>query len=522
MEPYRPTGVHGADALRSSKVGTGREQRRSPQRLPRDERRRQYLDAAVELLSERFETATKDSAYALAHVRLTDVATRAGVSKGALYHVWPRQEAYWADLLQALFADMTPLGMLYGSWIDQDAMDEDTGYRVGDLLEAMFDAWVSSPSVLTLMSMAAYRRDRSIYDAVASQLRSLARVYEPMIRSLLAQGGRVLRPDVTPLDFVVSFRSILDGLAFRRSFSRAAFEPVEIDRDRFGIFSLVTEALLRHYSEPAPTTDDDDPDGSATDVEIGSILRLPVPAGISEYLAGVVDSSRTDNPHMRDEAAARYIALGLELLEESIDTHADPVVLDALGNLRISDVAAAAGVSKGSVYRLWSSQEAFRVDVLNHLMTTNNTTSIAGLKAMAVPEDPADLIIAVSDLSFDALKDSVRFYARFGFTFASGHPNIAELLADTEIEVREQYMTMVFDALAAQGRRLRGSTGENLVRLCIEAVLYGTCLVYRHSPDLLDGHRIDPTPDGSPVAPSRFADLVCAMLTHFSEPLPGG
>ena len=57
-------------------------------------------------------TASADDAgLALAHVRLAEVAERAGVTKGALYHIWPSQEAFWHDLLEHLMAEQRLAGI---------------------------------------------------------------------------------------------------------------------------------------------------------------------------------------------------------------------------------------------------------------------------------------------------------------------------------------------------------------------------------------------------------------------------
>ncbi len=68
-----------------------------------EQRRRGYLAIGAEIVSnfsaEESRMATVD---ALANVKVADVADQAGVTKGAVYHVWPSQEAYRKDLLQRL------------------------------------------------------------------------------------------------------------------------------------------------------------------------------------------------------------------------------------------------------------------------------------------------------------------------------------------------------------------------------------------------------------------------------------
>lgn len=480
-------------------------------RLPPQQRRRQYLDAAVELLTDRFQNATADSVYALAHVRIADVAARAGVSKGALYHIWPQQEAYWTDLLRAVFADMAPFGESYGAWLRSIDTDEpDDTPTIGELFEEIFRARAVSSSVLTLMTLAAYRHDASIHDAVRRQIDTMTELYDPMVRDLLAAAGRRLRPDVDPRTLVMVFRAIQDGMVFRRSFSPDLFAPVEVDGQRIGPFAMTLEALLVHYSEPI------DPDGP-DEIPLGSILGLPLQPSTVQRLRVWRENHAFEPDRTNDDAGARYIAVGLELLNEFTRREPNALTLDGLGNLRLSDVAEAVGVSKGSLYHIWPSQDLFRVDVLNHLLSSSNDTSAAALTTARVPADPVERVMTMSDFAFDLLKDDMRFYARFGFTFMSARPEVAAVLDSAEIEIRELYIGFLKEALEEQGRRLRTCIGTDLFRLCVEASLYGACLVYRSSPEMFDGYRNGPT--RGPRAPSRFAEIIKAMWTHFSEPV---
>lgn len=63
------------------------ERRSRRKRRPAAEGRRALLDAGRALLDER------PAAWPLDHIRLTEVADRAGVSVGALYHYWESQDA---------------------------------------------------------------------------------------------------------------------------------------------------------------------------------------------------------------------------------------------------------------------------------------------------------------------------------------------------------------------------------------------------------------------------------------------
>ena len=81
-------------------------------RPTKDDRRHDYLDIGASHRGRRRTARSRDEAgLALAHVRLAEVAERAGVTKGALYHIWPSQEAFWSDLLDHLMAEQRLAGI---------------------------------------------------------------------------------------------------------------------------------------------------------------------------------------------------------------------------------------------------------------------------------------------------------------------------------------------------------------------------------------------------------------------------
>ena len=71
-------------------------------RRSKEQRRTDYLDIGAALVAESAGPGGAEPGFALAHVKLADVADRAGVTKGALYHIWPSQEVFWNDLLTYL------------------------------------------------------------------------------------------------------------------------------------------------------------------------------------------------------------------------------------------------------------------------------------------------------------------------------------------------------------------------------------------------------------------------------------
>ena len=66
------------------------------------DRREDYLEIGARMALEFDARTHRGEVEGLANVRIADVARRAGVSKGALYHIWPTQEAFRRELVAHL------------------------------------------------------------------------------------------------------------------------------------------------------------------------------------------------------------------------------------------------------------------------------------------------------------------------------------------------------------------------------------------------------------------------------------
>lgn len=103
---------------------------------------------------------------------------------------------------------MTPFGQSYGAWLTTIEGDDGIDATVGELFDKIFESRSTNPSVLTLMTLAAYRHDPSIHEAVHEQIRTMTRVYEPLIHAMLGAAGRVLREGIEPQTLVMVFRAV--------------------------------------------------------------------------------------------------------------------------------------------------------------------------------------------------------------------------------------------------------------------------------------------------------------------------
>ena len=122
-------------------------------RRSKEQRRDDYLDIGAALVAESSGPGGAEPGLALAHVKLADVAERAGVTKGAMYHIWPSQEVFWQDLLTHLMES----NQLFG--VDQvAAIATDLVAAAGapptlrEYGNALFDSLRSDPSFFAWMT----------------------------------------------------------------------------------------------------------------------------------------------------------------------------------------------------------------------------------------------------------------------------------------------------------------------------------------------------------------------------------
>ena len=229
-------------------------------RRSKEQRRTDYLDIGADLVAESALAGDSEPGLALAHVKLADVADRAGVTKGALYHIWPSQEAFWHDLLVHLMES----NQLFGA--DQlAAIGTDLAQAIGtdptlrDYGNALFDSLSTDPSFYARISLFSYldaefvraELDRSFRDSVE-------RVLPALEQSLAAMGRRVVQ-GASLWDVAVAVAALLDGLClqYRISPERTPELPLA-DGARWTLFAAAADALLMGYTEsiePEPAED---------------------------------------------------------------------------------------------------------------------------------------------------------------------------------------------------------------------------------------------------------------------------
>lgn len=213
-----------------------------------------------------------------------------------------------------------------------------------------------------------------------------------------------------------------------------------------------------------------------------------------------------------------YLEIGARIVTESDGSDSVAAAVDALANVKVVDVADRAGVTKGAVYHIWPSQEAYRKDLLARLLEQNRQAGIREMREILSDPDlplgePRLILTRYADYVFDALKDDPAFFARFSFFVYASNPEVAELLARGDDGVIADFTPFVDRYLELMGRRLRPGFTAPLLLISANALFQGLCLRYRTSPELVDRR-----PGGAPQ--SMYAKGLESLMLHFSEEVP--
>ncbi|MHB1138734.1 MAG: TetR/AcrR family transcriptional regulator [Microthrixaceae bacterium] len=220
-------------------------------RRTKDERKDDYLDIGAALVAESA-LGGSDAGLALAHVKIADVAERAGVTKGALYHIWDSQEAYWRDLLQHLMDG----NRLFGA----DQVD-DISHRLGaasasrptlrDYANALFDSMSQDPAFFARISLFSYLHDDAVRANLDREFIATIDRVAPALDAALAEMQRRIRDGSTMMDFAVAVAALLEGLCLQYRISPERTPDVSLGGDaRWSLFAASAEALLYAYTVP--------------------------------------------------------------------------------------------------------------------------------------------------------------------------------------------------------------------------------------------------------------------------------
>jgi len=222
-------------------------------RRTKDQRREDYLDLGAAMVAESaLRTDGSDAPFALAHVKLADVAERAGVTKGALYHLWPSQEAYWSDLLHHLMDTTRLVGADKLATVAAElaaATDGDPSLR--GFANALFDSLSSDPAFFARISLFSYLDDEFVRGCLDEEFRTAIERTTPVLADAVEAMGRRPRSAGALTEMAVAISALLEGLClqYRLDPSRTPDLPDRRGR-RWSLFAAGAGALLMAFTEP--------------------------------------------------------------------------------------------------------------------------------------------------------------------------------------------------------------------------------------------------------------------------------
>ena len=216
-----------------------------------EERRQVYLQTGADLVTH-FEARDGGSAThdALANVKVADVARRAGVTKGALYHIWDSQEDYRRDLFQHLLDIGERRGIDQAEQLISHAVDAD-GAPITDvdelairLAELSYRELRDDPKLLARFSFYNYAHDPRVQRLLAGGSSGFDSYYD----LYLVSSGRRMRDPYTVGHLITSVNAFMMGSVIRHRISRGS----DTTADDAEIYAQGFRALLQHFTEPRP------------------------------------------------------------------------------------------------------------------------------------------------------------------------------------------------------------------------------------------------------------------------------
>ncbi len=218
-----------------------------------------------------------------------------------------------------------------------------------------------------------------------------------------------------------------------------------------------------------------------------------------------------------EQRRADYLEIGAQIVTTFSADESRSATVDALANVKVSDIADRAGVTKGAVYHVWPSQEDYRKDLLQRLLEQSRQAGVRELHELLSDEDllagdPREIMNRYADFVFDALKDDPAFFARFSFYVYAANPEVAELLASGDETLVKEFSPLMELYLHLQGRRIRPPFSTEMLLIAVNSLFQGLCLRYRTSPEMVD-RRV------GPEAMRMYAHGLQSIVLHFSEPI---
>lgn len=219
-----------------------------------EDRRRDYLAIGAAIVTNFTESESRAATVdALANVKVAEVADRAGVTKGAVYHVWPSQEDYRKDLLQRLLEHSNSKGVreLDELLADPDLAGQDPRTIMRRYADYVFEALKDDPAFFARFSFYVYAANPEVSELLARGDDAVVEQFAPVLELYLTLLGRRVRPPFTTELMLISINALFQGLCLRYRTSPDLVEH-PVGPDGMGMYAHGLESIVMHFSEPDP------------------------------------------------------------------------------------------------------------------------------------------------------------------------------------------------------------------------------------------------------------------------------
>ena len=515
-----------------------------PKRRSLDETRALLLDAGAVMLSEKGITVS------LGAISMIDVCREAGLSTaGSAYKIWETQDAFRSDLLDHLLTktqtdsetidqliaitraqrhDLPPLDEFLRS-----VTGDPEGWAAGGPGYGVFAALLLASRHDTVLAHRIHDSDLAMYDSLSRLYATIGEIY-----------GLEWREPFDAMLLAITLSALAEGVASRSSIIR---DVIDTDLQRptgptdelrsWTIYGVCVEAIVLAFTQRRTETLDPQPQPATTpQARIASTEADPAP----DRPVGSPNASSepTTDVASQDDALRRPRRRTLEETKTLIlDTGAAMFVesdLDVrIGDLDLLDVCKRAGLaSTGSAYKIWTTREAFRVELVRHVFEVN----------LRPPDDPYEVseeLGAVGNADRTkcmSLTETIRIIGGLAFRrtrpdidanilgigLAARHdPCLAESLRATEFASLNESAELYEAAIASFNREWRPPYSARILSLALSALAQGFSIRMMATPELVPDVVQRPTgAKGELQSWELFACAAEAIVTAFTRPSP--
>jgi hypothetical protein len=228
------------------------------------------------------------------------------------------------------------------------------------------------------------------------------------------------------------------------------------------------------------------------------------------------------------KAAARQ-ATKDALLQAAAGMLFDAPAADPIGALRPTEVVrrAVPPRSNGAFYNIWPTQEAFRRDLLHHVLSVDRIevgrpTAEAGAELAAAPHIPvAETVRLLANLNFDGIKEDPSMRLRIALWTRHGvDPDVRELLEALYDGVTTLFTPMYAGLVEKAGRRMRPPFTIETLAVALASLSEGLHTRWTVQPGAVpDDLGPDADPDHVDRRWSLFAAVTYMIFLGMTEPV---